>query len=407
MKLKIKNIMPYITFYYPTLYTLTAMVGIESIFSRLMLIVSLIVLVNDALKNNKSARHARYWLIYIFILAIVNAFMFGYAYLFHVDCYGFLLLLATFAVYSNEERLDSIKSIIEKPRNGIRLITSFYILILISIVFLDGARLGDVWGLSFRILYGPYSVTHNIAYQLIIIYAVASYNFRSTKKSIFLFAMIASVICCVWTVARSGLLAMALVIITDYFSVRKVSVKTIIAVVGVIAFMYLGLFTNVLTDNPIVQKSIISAQSGSISNGRELFSAYMMNYYLNSTTFVQRLFGISLYRIRSLMKIRWYVEIHTHNDFVNMLVGFGTFGLIGYVVSFFSLAKRTPKRLLFLLILVVLAWFNGLYMYVSFVPAIPTLVVFYRSILSGGVIYDQHKTAANRSLKGRAKTLLR
>lgn len=105
------------------------------------------------------------------------------------------------------------------------------------------------------------------------------------------------------------------------------------------------------------------------------------------------------------MKIRWYVEIHAHNDFVNVLVGFGVLGLLGYVFSFLNIIKRTPKRLLLLMVLMVLAWFNGLYMYVSFVPTIPIIMVFYRYILSGEPIYDKNKKTAHRNIEDRAKNV--
>ena len=391
MKIKVKNILPYTLFFYPSIYLFCCSLGLESILSRLMWICSLVILAMDASKANRNGRQARISLIYIVALAIINAILFGYSYVFHIDCYGYMLLLSVFAIYSNEERLTKLKEVAFNHQNGIKLLISFYLLLLISVLFFNGARMGSVWGLSYPVLYGPYSVTHNIAYQLIIMYAVASLNFRSSKKGIYLFFMIVSVLCCIWTVARSGLLAMAFVILTDYFSVRKASVKTVIAAAGLLVLLYLGLFTDFLTNNPIVQKSIISAQSGSISNGRELFSAYVMNYYLTSTSFIQKLFGVSLYTIRSLLKVRWYVEIHAHNDFVNILAGFGIYGLIGFIYSLLKLVKHTPKGILLLIVLVILSWYNGLYMYVSFVPAIPVLMVFYREILSGVKEHDNNK----------------
>lgn len=391
MKIKVSNILPNLAFFYPSIYLLCSMVGLESFLSRLMWLSSLAVLVLDASKKTRSNRQVRLSLVYIIVLAIINAILFGYSYVLHIDCYGYMLLLSLFAIYSNDDRLNKLKEVAYNHRNGIKLLISFYFLLLISILFFNGARMGSVWGLSFPVLYGPYSVTHNVAYQLIIMYAVASLNFRRSKKGIYLIFMIASVLCCVWTVARSGLLALAVVILTDYFSVRKASVKAVIAASGLFVLLYLGLFTDFLTNNPIVQKSIISAQGGSISNGRELFSAYVMNYYLTSTSFIQKLFGVSLYTIRSLLKVRWFVEIHAHNDFVNILAGFGIYGITGFIYSLLKLVRHTPKRILFLLVLVILAWYNGLYMYVSFVPAIPVLMVFYREILSGVKEHDNNK----------------
>lgn len=391
MKIKVSNILPNLAFFYPSIYLLCSMVGLESFLSRLMWLSSLAVLVLDASKKTRSNRQVRLSLVYIIVLAIINAILFGYSYVLHIDCYGYMLLLSLFAIYSNDDRLNKLKEVAYNHRNGIKLLISFYFLLLISILFFNGARMGSVWGLSFPVLYGPYSVTHNIAYQLIIMYAVASLNFRRSKKGIYLIFMIASVLCCVWTVARSGLLALAVVILTDYFSVRKASVKAVIAASGLFVLLYLGLFTDFLTNNPIVQKSIISAQGGSISNGRELFSAYVMNYYLTSTSFIQKLFGVSLYTIRSLLKVRWYVEIHAHNDFVNILAGFGIYGLIGFIYSLLKLVKHTPKGILLLIVLVILSWYNGLYMYVSFVPAIPILMVFYREILIGVKEHDNNK----------------
>lgn len=388
MKIKVKTILPSVVFFYPSIYLLCCMLGIESILSRLMWLSSMAILALDTLKRKRDARQSRIILVYLLILALVNTILFGYAYVFHIDCYGYMLLLSIFADYSKEERLDNLKEVEIKHNNGLKLLVSFYSLLFISVVFFDGARIGSVWGLSFPVLYGPYSVSHNLAYQLIIMYVVASLYFRRSKKGIYLFFMVTSVLCCIWTAARSGLLALALIILTDYFSVRKVSVKALIAGIGLLVLLYMGLFTDLLTNNPIVQKTIISAESGSISNGRELFSTYVMNHYLNSTTLKQKIFGISVYSIRSLMKSRWFVDIHAHNDFVNVLVGFGIYGLVGYIYSLLKLVKHTPKKLLLLTVLVLLSWYNGLYMYVSFVPAIPVLMIFYREILNGDKTYD-------------------
>ena len=79
MKIKVKTILPSVVFFYPSIYLLCCMLGIESILSRLMWLSSMAILALDTLKRKRDARQSRIILVYLLILALVKTILFGYA----------------------------------------------------------------------------------------------------------------------------------------------------------------------------------------------------------------------------------------------------------------------------------------------------------------------------------------
>lgn len=371
-----------IIFYFPVLYMLLYMVN-DSLARNLVQFL-LVLLVCAELKliiSNKSNNNKIHLLYtgYIFLIIILAMLLWGYYYLLNLDFYGYILLLLVFIVFSDESYLNCIHSVVLNENKFKKLVLIYYFLLLFSILFMNGLQVNDTWGISLPILYGPFEIPHGLSYTMVLFYCLSSIHLRRTKRKIYLFLMILAIICSVWTGVRSGMLALCIIILSDYCSIHNVSKKVLIGGAVICLIIYLALFTNVLTNNPIIQKTDNAISNGTISNGRELFSQYLMNYYMTSSLF-QKFFGISITGIRNLMYIQWGSQIHAHNDFINVLVGYGILGFIPFIYGLIKLCRKAPKYLYLILVLGLLAYYNGLYMYVGFSPCISILVIFYREI---------------------------
>lgn len=385
IKLSLKLFICNIIFYFPVLYMLLYMINDGLARNLVQILLILLVCAELKLILSNSCNNIKVNLIYsiyLFFIIIIEVILWGYYYLFNLDFYGYILLLFLFIVFSDKSYLECMHNIIINKNKFKKLIFAFYFLLIFSILFMHGLQVNDTWGISLPVLYGPFEIPHGLSYTMIILYCLASVHLHRTGKKVYLALMIIAAICSVWTGVRSGVLALGIVILSDYFSIRNVSKKFIIGGGIICVLVYLALFTDILSNNPIMQKTNNAISRGTISNGREMFSNYLMNFYVNIFSLFQKLFGISITGIRELMYIRWGTNIHAHNDFINILMGYGIIGFVPFIYGLIRLCRQAPKYIYLLLVLGVLAYYNGLFMYVGFSPCIPILVNFYREIYS-------------------------
>lgn len=376
IKINVHNCIDSLCIAYPVIYEMAAMIS-DSIgrrFSLLMIIFLLFGLFKSLKKKNLIA------LSVIFIFILMNAIRFGVFYIVHQDFYGLILLLLILLYYSDKKRLANLEKVILNEHFSNAVILLFYFALLISVLFFHGLQTNADWGVAIPMLYGPYGLPHTLAYNLISIYSICSILWHKNKRKLYLVLMAITSICLIWTGVRSTILVLAVLLICDYASIKQISKRlTILCVVGVV-FAYLLLFTDIIFNNPIVQKSIIAAGKGSgITNSRTDFNAYLAEYFIRGMSYMEKLFGISIPGLRKYMRLRYGTEIHAHNDVMNILIGMGVTGFLIYAKSLltFCLIKEDKKKsVLVFSILFLLSFFNGLYMYLGFVPCVPIVYVY-------------------------------
>lgn len=373
IKVNINNLIGSICIAYPFIYEIATILSESA--GRRFSIFMLLLLIGGIFTNLKKRNFIALCMIFVFIL--INIMKFGLFYVFNQDFYGLILFLLILLYFSDKKMLNNLERIILDKHFSNSVIFLFYFVLLISVLFGNGLQVSNDWGVSLPMLYGPYGLPHTLAYSLISVYSVCSILWHKNNGKMYLVLMAITSICLIWTGVRSAVLVLVVMLLFDYGSLRQKSNKFIIfSIVGVL-FIYLLLFTDFITNNPVIQKSIIAAGKGSgITNGRLDFISYLWRYFTNEMTFVEKILGIGISNLRKYMALRYGGEIHAHNDFINVLIGMGIMGLVIYVkflFTFCSLNEDKKKNAIVFIILFILVFFNGLYMYVGFVPCIPII----------------------------------
>lgn len=316
----------------------------------------------------------------IIIYVFYNAFNYNLVQIIHSDFYSFILLGLIFCIYGNKKIVYRYYDFLIKRKNIFLFIESSFLLTLVySIIFQEGLKVG--FGSRIPVLYGPYDIPHMLGYILIVLYCLNSIFQRETSSKIFIMLKFLCIILVIWTAARSAVLGIAIIIFADYVMIKKIKQKFIILNGLILVALFLILFTDILINNPLIQKTLASIDGGSITNGRRLFMNIALDYYNNDSIIIEKLFGIGMNNLRSIFlytsTIR--VAIHAHNDYVNALVGYGFIGFVIFVIGQLGQIKAliSPSmKLISQVFIFVLAYYNGLAMYSMFTPCLIILYVF-------------------------------
>jgi len=314
------------------------------------------------------------------IFCLYNLLLYGVSYIMHIDFYGFILLILIMTFFSDKSILNCLEHNLLNEKYVNTVLALFFISIIISIVFCNGLRPSAEWGVSIPMLFGPFELPHELAYELIIVYCMSSILFHHKYKLTYLIIMGLVVLLIAWTGVRSAFLALAFLIVFDYFSIRRTSIKLLLLFLGIGVLAYLALFTDFIVNNPIVQKTInaLNGSSG-ISNGRGMMNNYLVDVYMHKLSFSDRMFGIGMTSLRGYMYSLTATHLHAHNDIFNILIGHGLIGLFVFckqLIRFSGSMKKKKVALIAFIVLFVLLFTNGLYMYVCFTPCIAIVLIY-------------------------------
>ena len=92
---------------------------------------------------------------------------------------------------------------------------------------------------------------------------------------------------------------------------------------------------------------------------------------------LEKIFGISIEKLRYYMSLRYTTALHAHNDVLNSLIGMGFIGFALYFKLFIGFCKNCKHWILMFIPIFILAFTNGLYMYIAFTPAIPIFILYF------------------------------
>lgn len=305
----------------------------------------------------------------------------GLAYIKHLDFYSYVGLVFIFIMAGTLEiQKEFWGFLVAHWHQCIIMLFCYFGMLFFSILFKNGLKHG--YGVSFPLLYGPYDVPHIVGYSLLFVYCICACLYKIRRSYLVLGLKAACIICVVWTATRSAVLAMAILVFLDFLSMKNVDKKTVIIVVGLLVLLYLALFTDFLWTNPITQKTISALKNeGSLTNNREIFSSIVLKNYFENSTWLQKILGQGIDGVRKCLKDNPAVNvaIHAHNDYVNLLCGYGMVGFFCMVygqLKLFEFNKKKCMVVLAELFLVALMYTNGLAMYTLSTPLIIFLTIF-------------------------------
>lgn len=317
----------------------------------------------------------------IFLFSLYNLGNMGFSQIKSSDYYSFILLMLLFIIYSNQKMQNRfLNYFLNSYQRYISYTIAFWIVIMYSIFFKNGIQFEPLS--SIPILHGPYEIQHVLGYVLIGIYCGISLgqNYLKENKIYLKFLKILCVIGAIATGARSAVLAFIVVILFDFFQINKLSKKLIIFVAFFLVGIYLFLYTDIIYKNAFIQRTIYAASTGSISNGRERFANILLENYSNMDL-QKKLFGIGMENLRLIMRNARVGGIHAHNDYINSLVGYGLCGLLIYIwcqIKLWISVNNIKNGFLLEVVIFILAYFNGLAMYMAFSPELIIVTLFFK-----------------------------
>lgn len=152
--------------------------------------------------------------------------------------------------------------------------------------------------------------------------------------------------------------------------------------VAVVIFVALAMVSNIgqKFESAMLDTNNISVFLDVFTNGRSEFWAIDMQAFFDSNPFCIA-FGHGFSFVYDLNQQAIGVRLYAHNDFINVLLGFGVLGLVVYLATFMPVVLLVRRRagrplcLLFLAMWLLNAFFNMIYVYVAAVIAMGMLAI--------------------------------
>lgn len=379
-----------------TIFLATFVPSLENKLYLVMLIcLYIFYLKNIAVKDLKSLVivHAL-----LFIYVVWTIYNLGIYFVYHLDFYAFIGFSFTLLIFSRYEILEALKGYLYRHSKLVIFSNMMFFLVLaISIPLRNGLHTG--FNMRIPILYGPYSIPHDVAYECLFLYCLNGFMYKKIRQTKFLVFKGLCLGCIVWTATRSAFVAMAILVLIDYWAYRDKQKKYLLFMVAIIGVMYLGMFTDFLISNPITQKTIAALRdTGTISNSRGYFATSALKGYVRDTNTIQKLLGMGIEGVRSTLKNDPLIKvpIHAHNDYINILCGYGILGFIILIFQQWRLApiwNKVKYSLMAESFIFILLYTNGLAMYYIVHPLLPILFIFIEECCNSGLrgVLDEKK----------------
>ncbi len=248
----------------------------------------------------------------------------------------------------------------------------FYFAILILYVAKNGLRAGwNTW-----VLQGPYNYPHTLAYILCFMLMLDAFFFIEFKDRIAFVFILLNLISIFLTAVRSVLLVAIIVLVFIFFRMLskkqffKLIFYVVLTVIGLLLAYKHGIF------NALLAKNRLAISHGSLSNGRNNIASSSIKAITKGNIYINILGGIGMTNLLKWNGININASIHAHNDFIDAIVCYGICGFGIYVYNFLKFSKY--KYIWILGTLVLLAYGNGLYVYIDVIP----LIIYARILFS-------------------------
>lgn len=321
--------------------------------------------------------------IYNFSLIVYIAYMMAigqYGALTDIYFYSYVLMFTYSILFSNQSVIEEYQDFFKNNKKEfVYSVYAFYALVVISVVSGIGYRYSAVdkaWT-----LFGPFSVQHMLAYVLLVIYCGASIYDKENSNLVFLLMKVAVFAMTVLTGVRSAALALCLLVVCDYISMKNKSRKKTIVVIAIIGLVILATQTDILVNNSLMNKTVTAINNGSITNGREWYRKVQIDAFVNKSNVIQKLLGVSIPGVTEYMHQALRVHIQAHNDYINTLVGYGVIGFAFFLINQVNLCKVCDSFLskIFLeFFIFLLAYYNGFTLYIMLTASLPIVLCFFK-----------------------------
>ena len=382
-KISLDKILFGIIFYYPaiTLFLATFLPRFPNKFYLVYVVISFVYYIKKVGMRNGKKMFLLVSLISLYIL--YDAWHSGISYVLHLDFYCFLGFCLTAIMTSESDMYYSFKCYLKQRKAQFLLITTIILLLIVYSIINSAGDHYNFGVVGIKILYGPYDIPHNIAYLSLLMYAFCMAYYKGVENILFAFIKLVFSVCVILTGVRSAFLALAVLGLADFYYMKNNRRKYLIVFAAFLLFCYMVFFTDILYSNPIIQKTVVAAKAGNITNSRGTIATIILNSYINNTTWYEKIFGMGIDGVRNAMLVGLGVLAHGHNDYVNALCGYG---IIGFIIYFFCqieighVISNNKNEIWLEVCLFILIFSNGLAMYVVITPCIPVFVIAFEEL---------------------------
>lgn len=174
----------------------------------------------------------------------------------------------------------------------------------------------------------------------------------------------------------------ASVVLILLFLLNKIKKKSLLLIasiylvcISIIVYNYSNI--SFLERIPFFEKVFTQINNEDFLSGREDIGTDIFEYFSDNMNILQKLVGMGLGVSFKINEMLLGVSIWSHNDLLEILVGFGILGVFIYLISIY---RFTQRELIPLFIFIFLACFNGLFSYWSFACYSPLLVLIFKNL---------------------------
>ena len=126
---------------------------------------------------------------------------------------------------------------------------------------------------------------------------------------------------------------------------------------------------------PVINKFLASSEKDNLLNSRDLIWQNLMNIF-NNSLFFNKIFGYGFGATQQMNYLYLNEALWAHNDFIEVLLSLGVVGITIYGYSLIKLFY-SYKSYLLIIFLALLAFFNGLFIYLRIVYSLPLFILFF------------------------------
>ena len=306
---------------------------------------------------------------------------------FNINNLFFYPMFGMFCIYLINSAEEFKKTIIKNKKEELFIVIIWSIIVTISFFFEDSYNIA--WGDSKYFVSFSEGVSHRFAssccFILMLVLCLLYQNKEGIKSKLKLYLMsVLPTICVLLSGARIYLIVALLVLFAGYYlecTNKKFFWITVVplSIILFIAIMISPMGTKIIAT--ATDKEAVNLLAG-ITSGRSVFWKYDLDAFFD-LNFINQLVGNGVSFVFNVNMEKLNNPIYAHNDYINVLLTYGYFGLFQYLIFIYLVVKKFYKTnkvyiipsICVFLIYFTTAFLNGFYVYPCTLLSIPIMML--------------------------------
>jgi membrane protein len=297
----------------------------------------------------------------ISLLHTGNAIEFGVEISFVVYFCATVVLLYTYS--DGQFLLEQFREFVLNRQHLVIWVNFLYLSLLGIHVMIYGLSAG--W--TTYVLQGPYFLPHSLAYVLLMILCLNVMLAMATKRIIYTGFSLILLGLIIMTAVRTilfNIIAIALFVLYKLIISRNIK-GGIYFLISLVLFISVGIYLDIF--DALIEKTAAAIIGSDITSGRgTILIGTLLPFIDEGIPVYQWFIGAGLNEVFYNNITFMGAAIHAHNDFVDVIVSYGLITFFLYMLFMYQFSKKNV--LLIFSFVFILAYSNGLFMYVDCLP---------------------------------------